>query len=399
MNPWELLGITPDADEKDIRRAYAAKIKRTRPEADPEAFQKLRRAYEQALSHRKQESRVESDNMWAEAWAPVSDMQTDTQNDPVQDLINRFTANANDFPCYANNDLWEVLLSEMGNLNLWDMNRLSVSLPFVLTGFGCLPSFVCIGLEQRFHWKTQIGRIDSPHPDSLLILLENLFERAVFVRSEDIAELGGTLGYAERFSSVYSLMKEAKYEPALKALRSLFEEDPNHQKVRWLYFHILYLLREWEELLRQMSGISDIHIGITEFPEALLQGKALLCLGNKEQALSVYEGVLAQRPDQKDALRGAAACLFDPDAPDKAMIYCRQLISGKPDEIWVRLAIQYLSAPMPNEEGRYRYIFNEYWDSFRPVFIKLIKCAIIIGICLLSIPLLYLLICLILLLV
>jgi hypothetical protein len=43
------LGLGADADERAIKRAYAAKLKTTRPDSDPEGFQALNEAYRAAL--------------------------------------------------------------------------------------------------------------------------------------------------------------------------------------------------------------------------------------------------------------------------------------------------------------------------------------------------------------
>jgi hypothetical protein len=46
---FQVLGIAPDADERAIKRAYAAKLKTSRPDDDPEGFQRLNEAYRDAL--------------------------------------------------------------------------------------------------------------------------------------------------------------------------------------------------------------------------------------------------------------------------------------------------------------------------------------------------------------
>lgn len=51
MNYWEILGIAATNDTAVIKKAYAARLKVTRPDDAAEAYQQLRDAYQQALKH------------------------------------------------------------------------------------------------------------------------------------------------------------------------------------------------------------------------------------------------------------------------------------------------------------------------------------------------------------
>lgn len=48
---FELLGLRPDAEAADVKRAYARLLRTTRPDEDAEAFQRLHTAYKTALAH------------------------------------------------------------------------------------------------------------------------------------------------------------------------------------------------------------------------------------------------------------------------------------------------------------------------------------------------------------
>lgn len=52
--PFSVLGLDADADERAIKRAYAAKLKTVRPDEDPDGFQRLNEAYQAALQWAKQ---------------------------------------------------------------------------------------------------------------------------------------------------------------------------------------------------------------------------------------------------------------------------------------------------------------------------------------------------------
>jgi len=62
---WRELAISPSTDEREIRRAYARRLKIVQPEDDPQGFQALRAAFEQAMNHARHAA-WEADNGWNE---------------------------------------------------------------------------------------------------------------------------------------------------------------------------------------------------------------------------------------------------------------------------------------------------------------------------------------------
>ena len=49
MNAWEILGIEPTKDKKEIKKAYARLLKQYHPEENPEEFKQIQAAYQQCF--------------------------------------------------------------------------------------------------------------------------------------------------------------------------------------------------------------------------------------------------------------------------------------------------------------------------------------------------------------
>jgi len=96
---WAILGTEPTGDERALKRAYAKRLKVTRPEDDPAAFQELREAYEYALRHahlfaeelpETQAAEAEAAAMAtppmepADLWGVIDDAAQETQEPPAE---------------------------------------------------------------------------------------------------------------------------------------------------------------------------------------------------------------------------------------------------------------------------------------------------------------------------
>jgi len=52
MDPYEVLGVSPPADDETIRRAYLELVRQFSPDRDPESFKRINQAYERVKSEK-----------------------------------------------------------------------------------------------------------------------------------------------------------------------------------------------------------------------------------------------------------------------------------------------------------------------------------------------------------
>ncbi|MFF2484322.1 tetratricopeptide repeat protein [Paenibacillus sp. NPDC058071] len=174
MRIWDVLGVDPSSDSSIIKRAYAKQLKLHHPEDDPEGYQRLREAYDQALKQakRKQQSdrtanRIlseEEDEQQESQYVSISHRITivPEQNHVLRSpehQLNEFMAKVktiyDTFKSRIDTDYW---LELMNDDVMWDFNlRRSVyeRMLIFLESHPHLPRSVWQLLEGSFAWKEE----------------------------------------------------------------------------------------------------------------------------------------------------------------------------------------------------------------------------------------------------
>ncbi len=106
MNCWDILGIKPTDNLKEIKRAYAAKSREVHPEEHPEEFKQLHEAYEQATHFAKNKI------VPPVAPPPPPSVASDTEVEEEEDLVERVETATLEEQGYADSTDWRAPVDE-----------------------------------------------------------------------------------------------------------------------------------------------------------------------------------------------------------------------------------------------------------------------------------------------
>jgi hypothetical protein len=230
MNCWNILGIRADADERTIKRSYAALLKVHRPDEDLDAFQRLREAYEQALGLARW--RAEQDE--AEDDVGLGDVLERAVVAPVdQNLRARIDASLGDL-APSTLEAAAIQARDQGQLALFECCLLERCLADNERGYAAAHwALACL------HWLTPWQEPSLPG-DQLDGLLNRLLATELHALHDLLAE-GNEAGFQERLEALFG---QAWLQPFER--RSYF----NRQLV-----DVLLAVPSWsEEFFRDVIG-------------------------------------------------------------------------------------------------------------------------------------------------
>lgn len=211
MDNWKVLGIQETQDIKQIKRAYALKLKTCHPEEKPMEFQMLRRAYEQIIEKVKKETAKLSNNDFLEAkqyndFLDVKRYQDDEQyqNDNPKTLVANFMDKVrilyDDMSQRIELDKWIELLEDDMYWRLDAKLAIQSSLINFLIQNNNLPHYIWSYLDKDLSFLEQLGRqyreeLYGARKEKLkrnlkyfevLINIENQLSYDIFNRRQDI---------------------------------------------------------------------------------------------------------------------------------------------------------------------------------------------------------------------
>lgn len=329
MNFWEILGISPTVDIKNIKKAYAIKLKIYHPEDNPEGFMGLRKAYEEALRESKLLAISEDtnttnnkDNVFTIEEEPTSKFQFDLskikENKEQIDLsavkiAEKFMDNVQeiyrDFFLRIDVSKWEELLSDEIYWRL-DVREIIFNkmFEFLLDNYH-LPHKIWRLLNEHFLWTNQREHLYKKYykrnVDYIIYKIEeNVIEFNYDFPIEDkVFDYDKFITYREQ--AFYDLLNN-EFECAdesIKLAKEIYSDDYDLIRITGLYY---YKIEDYERALKEFNHLIDMNS--EDIDGYFRRADLYIKFEQYKDALKDYQWLLEKIPEDPNALSGLAKC-------------------------------------------------------------------------------------------
>ncbi|MHC6224494.1 molecular chaperone DnaJ [Pseudomonas sp. X10] len=195
MSCWIRLGIDPTHDLDAIRLAYRSQLPAHHPETDPQGFQALREAYEEALRHARE----------AQTAAPAEEADPAPGDNTLHPALKAFHALLEDPHVRFSPEAWQGYIGQLDELPLEELEDVSWQLLHTLRDCGPISHNCANLLARRLGWADQLLRLENPQAvEAFLQRLEepDPFDTALMSAWPPTAQME-TLWYARTLGYCY----------------------------------------------------------------------------------------------------------------------------------------------------------------------------------------------------
>lgn len=352
MSHWNILGIDPTVDIKLIKKAYARNLKLQHPEDNPEFFQTLREAYENALKEAKYITEVKSSNVifnkeassiddtpipTADTFPSHNDFKENNTSTNSEKLVENFMNKVNEIYCdfFTRIEVtnWKLLLEDKDFWYFGIQQKLSYStLNFLMNNYN-LPHKVWVLLNNYFSWTDKVDELYDEFNNNFIDYILGEITSPWELRY-DFFKKDCNCNYDEFIalrSNAYFALIDNKLNDAkvfLTKAMDIFKDDADLVRMLGLYY---LRVNDYENACSAFSHL--IEIAPKEIDGYLNRGPLLITFGKINEAYYDFEEALNLDSNNLSALKGLAQCYYHFNKFIEAKLLYEQICEECPYDI------------------------------------------------------------------
>lgn len=308
MNCFEILGISPTKDVKVIRRAYSKLLTKFSPENDPEGFQRLRAAYEDAVLKASEQEEEPSKEL-----------------SPIDEFMEAFEACYRDFEKRLSSHHWKELLEQDICYNIDTSKEVSHRiLTFIMDNYN-FPPEVWKLFNDHFSWSTKKDNLYDSFPKGFIdfvvykITTTSTFNYEYLKRcKENQQDI-----FIKEFRNMNTAVDDFDFYTASIAMKAAKEICPDHPD-------LIVLMGRYSMINGNLEEAEGLFTNFIENKNDALdayfyRGELYLRTGKLNEAYNDYKLVLGIESDYIGALYSIGKCCISLKKYEEAIEYLEKL--------------------------------------------------------------------------
>ncbi|MCX7749573.1 MAG: tetratricopeptide repeat protein [Clostridia bacterium] len=290
MNCFEILGIEPTKDTREIKKAYAKKLPKYSPEMDPEGFQKLRAAYEEALAKASEEAERTKDLT------------------PVDQFMAKFQDIYKDFNQRIDEGAWKKLFEADVCYHIdtgWEVS--GRILRFIMENYN-FPHKIWVLFDSFFSWSTKKDRLYEEFPKNFIDFVLTNIQRKTSLRYEPL--IGCPENKQDQFISEYfkgyNALEDFDLYNTKKAIETAKGICENHPDLLILTARYLSVMGKIDEALALFNQV--IENDENDLNAYFFRGETRIRTASMEDAYKDYARAIEIKPDSIGTLYSLGKC-------------------------------------------------------------------------------------------
>lgn len=290
MDCYEILGISPTKDVKEIRKAYSKLLTQYSPEKDPEGFQRLRAAYEEAAAKARED-------------------ETNTKElSPVDKFMADFEAIYKCFEKRLDIGCWRELLESDICCQIDTSKEVSKRiLNFIMTNYN-FPWEIWSLFNEHFSWASKKDTLYNEYPRNFIdfvvykINSPGTFDYEYLRNCSDNRQDEFILEFRKITDAIesFDLYTAAK---SIKAAQEICHDHPNLQILNGRYLALCCQMEKAEKVYTDY--ISSYGGDVDSY---FFRGELYFRVGRLEEAFRDYRSALDIKPSSSGVLYSLGKC-------------------------------------------------------------------------------------------